>query len=96
MKTAGLTAILSLWMIVPSVLAQPICDTGGPYWGCLGNCPWPVFFDGSGSSSPSGEIVSCVWAFACQEFVRVRNPTPVAATTWGRIKSAYRTDGRSR
>jgi hypothetical protein len=44
-------------------IGDPICDPGGPYEACLGNCPWPTRFDGSGSSSPDGEIVSYEWGF---------------------------------
>jgi len=41
-------------------LAQPVCDPGGPYAGFVGE---PIQFDGTGSHSPGGTIVSYEWSF---------------------------------
>ena len=62
-------ATRSAWAMMLSVLgagigmADPICDPGGPYEPCLGNCPYPTQFDGSGSYSPDGKIISYHWDF---------------------------------
>jgi hypothetical protein len=61
--------IRATWAIIFSPLwvsaggTDPIFDPGGPYEPCIGNCPAPTQFDGSGSSSPGGKIVLYEWDF---------------------------------
>jgi PKD repeat protein len=43
-----------------TAVAQPVCDSGGPYFAYTAV---PIDFDGTGSYSPSGTIVSYSWDF---------------------------------
>src|SRR5688572_29926534 len=62
-------AIRAAWAMLLSAvcpgigMGYPVCDPGGPYEPCLSNCPIAHQFDGSGSYSPDGKIVSYQWEF---------------------------------
>ncbi len=54
------------------ILATPVCDAGGPYYGVPGI---PVQFDGTGSHDPDGTIVLYLWDFG--DGSTGTGPTPV-------------------
>lgn len=60
MRIAGWLAMVLVLLAGGDALGQPICDAGGPYQQWIYQ---PIYFDGTGSSSPGGTIVSYSWDF---------------------------------
>jgi hypothetical protein len=69
---------LVLALCTNPVDAQPVCDPGGPYSGDVGNL---IQFDGSGSYSPDGEIVSYQWSFGDGSFGEGPSPKHAYASS---------------
>jgi PKD repeat protein len=60
MRIAAWLSLVLVLLAGGEALAQPVCDAGGLYSGLINK---PIQFDGTGSSSPGGTIVSYFWIF---------------------------------
>jgi len=60
MRIGAWTSIVLVLFAGGEALAQPVCDAGGPYFA---STAVPIQFDGTGSHSPGGNIISYIWDF---------------------------------
>jgi PKD repeat protein len=60
MRIGMWSAMVLVLLAGGEALAQPVCDAGGPYFA---STAVPIQFDGTGSHSPGGSVVSYTWDF---------------------------------